>query len=93
MQEDIGKVMTAGLKPIKLAIYHVGNERQRMPIVRIAIEERAAKAVPGQSAANQRIAVDVNFVVETDEIVPEGLSKNGPNQNHNRAADSKLYRP
>ena len=78
--------MTTGFETVKLTIGHVGNDRERMPVSGESIDKGAGNAVPTQSHFDQRISVNVGFVVVVNEVVAERLAKNNPDKRNDRSA-------
>lgn len=73
MKSDIDHVRAAGVQPEQLAVGHVREPGQRMPIIRVTVHERPFDARPGQSFPDHRILIDVTVVVVSHEIVmPRG---------------------
>ena len=62
--------MAPGLQTEQLTVQHVGQHRQRMPVVGHRIEESPFYVFQGQSALDVGILSDVNTVIEVDEITP-----------------------
>src|SRR5436853_7239424 len=87
VQQNVCEMMTAGFQIEDLAIKHVRNQGERVPIVRLRVDESFADGVPTQSAANQRIAVDVGLIVIVNEVVPERLTEHAPNQDNEHPAN------
>ena len=50
VKKQIRQVMSARFQPIELAVEHVRNGRQRMPVPRMRLGERGFEASDGQSA-------------------------------------------
>src|SRR5215831_11848654 len=78
MQQHIGKVMSPWLKAIQLAIQHVGNCRERMPVSRMDVSEGPLNACKGKTTRDLRIYVNIFLVIVIDESVAKGPSKNNP---------------
>ena len=78
VQEDIREMMSAGLEPKELAIEHVGNRRQRMPVPRVAVPERPNDSGQGEAAGYDRVFIDVDVIVEVNEFVTKRLPENEP---------------
>src|SRR5205085_11402494 len=61
-----------------------------MPVVCVVIDERACGVGPGKSRTDERIPVNVDFVVIVNEIVAERLPENDPNQRDESCANRDL---
>jgi len=75
MKEHIRKVMPTGAEPEQLAIEHMRNTRQRMPVSRMKMGKRSNHAIEREALDDARIFININVVIEIDEIVPERLPK------------------
>jgi len=73
VEEEIGQVVAAGVEPIELAIGHMRNPGERMPVEGPAMGESPADPLEAQSPVHLGVPGDVGVVVEIDEIVAEGL--------------------
>ena len=80
MKQDVREMVSGGIQPEELAIQHVRQRRQRMPVTGITLGERGAKAIGGEASGDDRIFVDVVLIVVGHELVAEGLAKNQPDQ-------------
>ena len=72
--------MATGFQSIELAVHHVRNDCQRMPVSRLQIYECLRQSPPGDSRTDKRIAVNVGAIVVIHEIEPECLSEHKPNE-------------
>ena len=78
MQQDAGQVMAAGPKPVELAIEHVRERRQRMPVdAQRAQENDARSPCERQAGADFTVLVDVLVIIKIDERVAGRLPING----------------
>ena len=71
-------MMAAGLQPEQLAIEHVRNRRQWVPVARVCVRERPGNVPEVNSAGDDGVFIDVNVIVEINEIVSERLTEQGP---------------
>ena len=78
VKDDIGEMMSAGIEPKELAIEHVGNRRQRMPVSRVAVRERPNNSGQREAAGYDRVFIDVNVIVEINEFMAKRLPENQP---------------
>ena len=78
VQQHISEVMAAALEPEQLAVEHVRNRRERMPVPRMRMRKRAEYAVDRKSSGDGRVLIHIRVIVEIDEIVPQSLTKNEP---------------
>ena len=84
MKQNICEMMAAGLESENLAVEHVRNDGERMPIIGLGIDKGLFQSVDAESLADQPISVDVSFVVEVYEVVPKRLVKDDPDQSDYR---------
>ena len=68
MKEKINDVMPAGVCTEKLAIKHMRQPGQRMPVAGMARGEGPDGTDTCQAGINIRVIRDVNVVVEVDEL-------------------------
>jgi hypothetical protein len=89
VQEDIREMMSAGIEPKELAIEHVGDRRQRMPVPGVAVRERPNDSGQCETAGYDRIFIDVNVIVEINEFVTKRLPENQPRHRDQKQANAK----
>ena len=63
MEQDVCEVMSACLQAKQLAIEHVRESGQRMPVPRVRVNEGVDYTVERETARNQWIVIHVNVVV------------------------------
>ena len=78
VQQDIGEVMSASLQPVQLAVQHVRNCRQRVPVSRMTMDKSADDTVARKASRDRGVFVNIYVIVKIDEIVCERLTKNQP---------------
>lgn len=89
VQQGISEVMAAGLDSKQLAVEHVRNRRERMPIPRMRMGKRAECAGQRKSSVDDRVLININMIVEINEIVPQSLTENEPSDGNQSEADIK----
>ena len=72
----------------ELAIDHVRNCRERMPVLGMNVGERPCDAAPRQSCAHVRIVEHVKRVVVINELVMERLAEHRPRQRDQKKTDA-----
>ena len=92
VQEHVGQMMAAGLQAIKLAVQHVREPGQRMPVAGVVRGERPGDSLAGQAPADVPVLVDVIVVVEVDEVVAGRLAEDGDHRQQQQAADGQQAR-
>lgn len=78
MDNDIRKMMAGRIETIKLAVDHVRNPGERMPVAGMDMDEGPADAARRKAATDLRILEDVIAVIKVDEFVAQRLAKNEP---------------
>ena len=70
MQQHVGQVMAPRPQTEQLAVHHMGQHRQRLPIARINIrvEESPFYTIQGQSVLNMNVRGDDKIVIVVDEV-------------------------
>ncbi len=68
VKQQVGQVMTRRTQSVKLAIQHVREPRQRVPIRAMNVSEGPLQPRPSQSRRNLRIAGDVIVVIEGEKV-------------------------
>ena len=79
MQTDIDQMMSAGIQTEKLAIDHVGNRRQWMPVLRMHMSKGPDHATPGQPGPDIRVLENVRAVIVVNEIEVRSLEEDERN--------------
>ena len=87
MQQHIRQMMSPWLETVKLTIQHVRNGGQRMPVVSVHMRESPLNPVQGETVHDPWIFGNVLIVVVVDELVPEGLAKDDPDNSHKENRD------
>src|SRR2546423_9331354 len=72
--------MPTGPQAEQLAIGHVGNGRERMPVSSMRVRPCPLHPINRETAVHARILGYVNAVVVIDEVVRDGLAEDGPDQ-------------
>ena len=89
MKAHIRKVMSTGVQPEQLAIEHMRNTRQRMPVSRMKMGKYSNHAIEREALDNARIPININVIIEIDEIVTERLTKDQPDDCDQTETDGK----
>ena len=89
MEKHVCEVMPTGVEPKQLAIEHMRNTRQGMPVSRMKMHKCPNYAIERDALAYARILIDINVVIEIDEIVPECFPKDQPGDCDQSEADMK----
>ena len=79
MQTDIDQMMGTGIQTEKLAIDHVGNRRQWMPVLRMNMSKCPDDIPPGQPRLDIWVFENVTTVVVVNEIEVPGLEEDDRN--------------
>ena len=73
---------------MQLAVEHVCDCRQRMPVFGMDMSECPADVREVDAAGDPSVLIDVTRIVVVNEIVPECLTKNGPRKHCQSNADA-----
>ena len=69
METKIHQVMPPGIKAKNMAVEHMGNPRQRMPVAGIPAGKCPGHPGPGQTGNDMEIIGDVLGIIKVDELV------------------------
>ena len=83
MQRDVDRVMRAGIETEELAIKHVRDGRERVPVLRMHMRKRPLHALRRHAAANVRILQNVKRIVVINEAVMARLAEDEPDKRDN----------
>jgi hypothetical protein len=78
VQKNIGEMMPASVQPVQLAIQHVRNGRDGVPVTAYCVCEAPSDPSQRQPCGDVSIRIDVLWVVEADELMSQGLAENQP---------------
>ena len=79
--------MTRRIQTEELAIQHMRNRGQRMPVSSMEAKKRRDQTVARQTRRNLRVFVNIILVVVLDKGMAERLPENGPRQRGQRQID------
>src|SRR5208337_2814521 len=82
-------MMAAGFKVKKLAVQHVRQPGQRMPVAGMVRSERPGGRLTAQATPNMLVFVNVVFVVEVDEFVVDGLAEDGDHSQQEKTTNGQ----
>ena len=89
VQQNIGEVLRTRLQTEDLAVDHVRNDCERMPITRLHINKGLRQSMQAQPSFDQRIVVDVRLVIVIDEVERQRLAEDDPDQGHDSGANGQ----
>ena len=87
MEQDIGEMMPRRIQAVELAVQHVGQGGQGMPVDPMPLGEGLDNPVPTEPPGDGGILVNVNIIVVVDELMVQGLAKDGPDGRGESKAD------
>jgi len=75
-----------------LAIQHVGNPSERMPVTGIATPKRPGNVLPCQSSGNMRVISNVLVIINGDEFVASNgqITKQGKRRKRQTESECQL---
>ena len=79
--------MATGVGAPQLAIQHMRQSCQRMPITGMLAAERVNSSGNGQPVTDDRIRVNVGIIIVVDEVVADSLPENEPRYCNEENAD------
>ena len=65
------EMVSSRLQSVNLAVQHVRNRRQRVPVSGMTMDKSADDAIDRQASRNRRVFVNIYVIVKIDEIVCE----------------------
>ena len=81
--------MRAWIHAEQLAIEHVQNRRERVPVLGMNVGECPPDAPPRQSGANVRVVEHVKRIVIIDKLVAKSLAEHRPRDRNQKNADAE----
>src|SRR5438477_7934013 len=82
-------MMRAWIHAEQLAIEHVRNRRERVPVLGMNMGERPPDAPPGRSGAHVRIVEHVKRIVIIDKLMAKSLAEHRPRDRNQKNADAE----
>jgi len=80
--------MRAWIHAEQLAIEHVRNRRERVPVLRMNVRERPRNAPPRQARAHVRVVEHIKRIVIIDELMANSLAERRPCDRDQKNADA-----
>src|SRR5438477_13090314 len=87
MQQDIRQMMSLRLETVKLTIQHVRDGGKGMPVISMHMGEGPLNPLEGETVRDPWIFVYVLIVIVVDELVPNGLAEDDPDNCHKEHTD------
>ena len=82
-------MVPARIQPEQLAVQHVGKGGKRNPIGNLHVSKGPANRLGGQPLPHNRIGIDIGGVIVVNELKMRRLSKNRPNRQHQKNANTR----
>jgi len=82
-------MMRAWIHAEQLAIEHVRNRRERVPVLGMNVGERPQDASPGQARAHVRVVEHVKRIVIIDKLMAKSLAEHRPRDRNQKTADAE----
>src|SRR5579871_3119759 len=86
MEQDTCQMVAASMQSIELAVQHVRNPRERVPVARISVRERPLDPLRSKPFNHFGILVDVILVIEINEPKSKCLRENNQYGRHQQNA-------
>src|SRR5438309_3695232 len=80
MEHEIGQMMSARIQAVELAIDHMRNPRQRMPVRRVNMPEGPDNSIHAEAPHYLGISRYVIGIIIVDKPVVERLAENDPGE-------------
>lgn len=80
--------MASRIQREQLAIQHVRDPRERMPIRGMSVSKGPNDPLHFEAREDVRVLIHIFFVVVIDEVVSEGLTENEPGDGEKKNADN-----
>src|SRR6266702_224916 len=93
MNQLVDQQMSSCVHAKELAIDHVRNPRERMPVRRIPRGERPDESRAGKTPIHHWIFLDIRGVIESDELMPDHLRVNSKRHYRQTEQDEKIRSP
>jgi hypothetical protein len=90
MQDSVYDMRWSGIYAEQLAIQHVGEGGERMPIACVEAGERPDDAATIQTTGDMTRPINVIAIIVSNPVKVRGLSENGPNKHRQPNADNKF---
>jgi hypothetical protein len=91
VEQQIRKVVTACLQSVQLAVQHVCDRRQRVPVFGMNMSECPSDVREVNATRDSGVLIDVARIVVVNEIVPDCLTKNRPRKSCQSNADADSF--
>jgi hypothetical protein len=91
MNQRVDQQVAACVRAKKLAIDHVRNPSERMPVRRIKRGERPDESRAGNTAIHHWIFLDIRGVIESDELMPDHLRINRKRHYCQSTGDEEIH--
>jgi uncharacterized protein YoaH (UPF0181 family) len=88
VQQQIDEMMAAGLEAEQLAIEHVRERGERVPVARMRVGERPGNVTERKASAYGRVVSDINWIIEINEVVAKRLREDEPGNRNETNADN-----
>ena len=83
-------MVSAGvIQSVELAIQHVGEPSQRVPVAGMEVRKGPDDSRGGEAAGNLRIIADILVVVVVDELVPNRLAEDQGHGQQQQCGDGR----
>ena len=91
MDQGVNEQMATCVQAEQLAVDHVCDPCERMPVYRIKRSERPAESREGNTAIHHWVVLDIHTVIERDELMSDHLRINGERHNSQGSGDEEIH--
>ena len=88
MPEHVHQMLCARIQAEHLAIEHVRNRSERMPVLGMHVRERPRDSVPAEPRSHVRVVVNVKRIVIVDELMMKSLAEDRPRNRDQKNSDA-----
>jgi len=90
MKEQVAEVMSHGIEVVELAVKHMGQPSERVPVGCMGGGKGPNKTLAGKPSLNVRIFANVLCVVEMDKVMICHLPENNQDSQDQQKTDEKF---
>src|SRR5436190_942685 len=88
VKQNAGQVMSPGFQAKQLAIQHMGQPGQRMPVAYFIIAESPAQALRSETALDMNVGGHIKAVIVVNELVSNRRQVGRQNQEHKKTSEA-----
>src|SRR5689334_3425698 len=90
MNQCVNQQMATCVHAEELAVDHMRDPRERMPVPRVKSGERPGESRERDTAIHHRVLFDIRIVIESDKLMPHDLRIKPKRRNRQTDQDNKI---